>query len=214
MIEKCAVVSSLALSVAAMLAAPVGAQNLVQSTAETIPAGEFRLTAYPVGLFGRNGGPDSWGGATRLGYGITGSLDVEGKAAIFDGFSLVGFDTAFRVARGALDLSISLGAHKALIARAADSTALDSAWLVGARVLPRLRLYGGMDFSLESLDHVARSGFSRVYLVPGLDCRLSRRIDFVSQLGLGLNDNSPNYLTTGFSFYLPGRAARDGDDRR
>ncbi len=185
------------------LVGSAAAQDFVPSTTRTVPTGDFRLTGYPVGLFGRNGSPDRLGGGWRLGYGLSDNLDVQGNAAFFDRFSLLGVDSSFRIERGVFDMAVVLGGHRALIRAANDSTALDGALLVGAHVAPRLRLVAGMSASREWIDHTRDSAFNRVYLVPGLDLRLTDRVAFVSEAGLGLNSDSPGYLTAGFSFFLP-----------
>jgi len=206
------VASTLALLALGALCASASAQDFLPSTARTIPSGDLRFTAYPTALFGKNGGPDRWGGAGRVGYGITDNFDVQGKAAVFNGFSLVGLDASYWIGRGDVNLGLSLGAHKALMQSAPDSTAVDAAWMMSTRLSRRLRFEGGMSLSLESIDHVPNSRFNRVYVVPGVNYRVSRQVDFVSRLGLGLNNNSPNYLTAGFSFELPvsGSAHRRG----
>jgi hypothetical protein len=196
------------------LAVPAGAQNFLKSSAETIPSGDFAFTAEPAGLFGTNGGPDRWGGAARLGYGFTDSFDVEAKAAVFDGFSLVGLDTDFWALKGPVNMSVGLGAHKALVDEGGDSTAVDAAWRVSGRLTRRLELGGGLSVSFESLDHVPNSGFTRVYLVPGLRYRISSRVDFTTAFGAGLNNSSPSYLTTGFAVYLPTSWSAHGAERR
>jgi hypothetical protein len=186
-----------------LLAGPARAQTFVMHTSDTITDGDLRFTAYPVGLFSNSGGPDRWGGAANLGYGITNYLDVEGQSAFFDGFSLVGLNANFKVLRGDIDLLTRLGAHKALVTNAADSTAVDLAALAGGRVSPSLRLSGGVSVSFESLDHVNNSGFTRAWAVPGVEVRINRNVDFVAEGGVGLNDNSPHYLTAGIAVYLP-----------
>lgn len=187
----------------ATLAVPARGQSYVTNSAQTITRGDLRLTAYPTGLFGRDDAPDRWGGAGRLGYGITDSFDVEGKGAVFDGFSLVGLDANVRLLKGGVDMSASLGAHKALIRDAHDSTAVDLSWLVGGRVAPSLRLSGGVSLSFESLDDVPNSSFTRAYVVPAVEYRVTRNLDFVSQFGVGLNHDSPHYLNVGFALYMP-----------
>ena len=201
--SKYRVASSLALLALGAHCASASAQDFLPNTARTIPAGDLRFTAYPTALFGKNNAPDRWGGAGRVGYGITDNFDVQGKAAVFDGFGLVGLDTSYWILRGDVNLGLSLGAHKALMQSAPDSTAVDASWQMSTRLYRRLRFEGGMSVSLESIDHVRNSRFSRVYVVPGVNYRISHQVDFVSQLGLGLNNNSPNYLTAGFSFDLP-----------
>jgi hypothetical protein len=187
----------------AALAAPARAQTFIMHSGDTITPGDVRLTAYPVGLFGRNGGPDRWGGGANLGYGITDYLDVEGQGGFFNGFSLVGLDANIKVLRGDIDLSTRLGAHKALVTDAQNSTAFDLGALLGGRVSPRLRVSGGVSVSFESLDGVDNSGFTRAWAVPGLELRINRNVDFVAEGGVGLNDNSPHYVTAGFAVYMP-----------
>ncbi len=183
---------------------PAGAQDFVQSSAQPIPAGDLGFTGYPTALFAKNNGPDRWGGAGRVGYGIADNFDVQGKVAAFNGFTLVGADATFRLLRGGdVDLALSLGGHQALMQSAPDSTAMDLAWLSGARVSRRLRVEGGVSYSLETVHSARSSTFSRVYVVPGIYYRVSREVAVISQFGLGLNNNSPNYLTAGLSFAVP-----------
>jgi hypothetical protein len=128
---------------------------------------------------------------------------VEGQSAFFDGFSLVGLNASVKVLRGDIDLSTRPGAHKAFLRDAADSTAVDIAALMGGRVSSRLRVSGGVSVSFESLDQVDNSGFTRAWAVPGVEVRINRHFDFVSEGGVGLTDNSPHYLTAGVAVYMP-----------
>ncbi len=202
MVKQC-VVGAFALLAVGVLAAPAGAQDFIQSSAQPIPEGDLGFSGYPTVLFAKNNGPDRWGGAGRVGYGIADNFDVQGKVGVFNGFTLVGADATFRILRGDVDLGLSVGGHQALMQFAPDSTAMDLAWLSGARVSKRLRVEGGVSYSLETVHSVRSSTFSRVYVVPGINYRVSREVAVVSQLGVGLNNNSPNYLTAGFSFALP-----------
>ncbi len=187
---------------------PAAAQNLAPST-WMLPGGDIRFTAYPIGLFGRNGNPDHWGGVGRLGYGVSDNFDVEGTAAIFDNFSLIGANTSFWARKDRLQLGFLVGAHQALIHSGHDSSAFDAAWQVGTRLTRRVRVDAGLALSVEKLDNVPRSTFSRFYFVPALDLRLTRELSFVSQLGLGMNSDSPSYLSAGFSLT---RAVTDRDE--
>jgi hypothetical protein len=196
------------------LVTPAGAQTFLQTSAETVPSGVFEIAAYPTALFGRAGGPDRYGGAGRVGYGITDSLDVAAKVGVFNGFTLVGLDGDLWLLHGPVDMSLTLGAHKALIQDARNSTALDLAWLSTARVTRRLALSGGLAVSFESLDGVPNSGFERIYVAPGLRYRLSPKLDFVTQAGVGVNGRSPSYLTAGFAMYVPTPRAGHGGSWR
>jgi hypothetical protein len=113
----------------ALVAAPALAQNFQDGSTETIWSGSFRLTGSPVHLIGPDGGPDRDGGAFRLGYGITGSFDVEAKTGFFNGFTFVGGDAHYRLLDGATSLSVRAGGHQALIRDSTDSTALDLSYV-------------------------------------------------------------------------------------
>jgi hypothetical protein len=199
----------------AALTVPARAQSFIMHTADTISPGDLRFTAFPVGLFSRSGGPDRWGGAGLLGYGITDRVDIEGQGAVFDGFSLVGLNTNVWVFRGDVDLSGRVGVHKALVTGAPNSTAVDLSTTMGGRVSPSLRVSGGVTVSFESLDDVRRStNFHRVYAVPGVEYRINRNLDFIAEFGAGLNHDSPHYLTAGFAVYMPVTDAARNRDRR
>jgi hypothetical protein len=196
----------------ALLAAPARAQNFQDGSTETIWPGTFRLTASPAHLFGPDGGPDNSGGAFRLGYGITDSLDVEAKTGFFDGFSLIGGDVHYRLLGGPTALSVRAGAHQALMRDTHDSTALDLSAQVGRHLRPRLEIYAGPAFSYESVNGVASSGFNRWYLVPGLKWGVAQRLDLLVEGGVGLNDNSPSYVTAGVALYVPVSGGAHGRD--
>ena len=66
----------------------------------------------------------------------------------------------------------------------------------------KLELYGGVSLSFESIDDVDDSHFTRAYLVPGLEYKLARDLDLVAEVGLGINDDSPNYASAGLALYL------------
>jgi len=183
-------------------AMPARAQNFIENSSETINKGNFKLSAFPTGLFGRNGAPDRLGGAFRVGYGITDNFDVEAKTAFFDGFSLVGADAELWILKGNVDLAVSAGAHKAFVSGGADSNAIDLATQVSGHVTDRLEIYGATSVSLESLAGVPDSGFTRAYIIPGIEYKISPNLDFVSEFGVGLNDNSPNYFGLGFALYI------------
>jgi hypothetical protein len=183
-------------------AMPARAQNFIENSSETINQGNFKLAAFPTGLFGRNGGPDRWGGAVRAGYGFTDNFDVEAKSAFFNGFTLLGADAEVWLLKGDVDLAVSAGGHKALVSGGRDSTAFDLAAQLGRHLTNRLEVYGGTSVSFEHLDGVPNSGFTRAYVIPGVGYKVSDDLDFVSEFGVGLNQNSPHYFGLGFALYI------------
>lgn len=191
---------------AVVLAAPARAQNFQNGSATTIPAGDLGLTASPVQMFGRSGAPDRTGGAFRVGYGVADSLDIEAKAAFFDGVSLVGGDGKLRLLdRGNTSLSVSAGGHRALVTHAFDSTALDLAAQLTERLGRRLEVFGGAAFSWEFLSDPASADadFTRFHLVPGVRFGVADKVDLLVEAGVGLNENSPHFVTAGLALNVP-----------
>lgn len=178
------------------------AQNVLMNSAETINKGNFKIAAFPTLLFGDDGADNELGVAGRFGYGFTDNFDIEGKVAFFDGLKLYGLDAElWFVKNRPVDVSISLGAHKTDL-DIVDSSAIDVALLASGKVGDNLDLYGGLNVSFESLDDVPDSDFKRVYVVPGLEYKLHPDLDLVAEFGIGLNDDSPNYVSAGLAFYL------------
>jgi hypothetical protein len=201
--RKLLVSASVALSLA-VLVTPARAQNFQDGSAETIWQGNLRLTGSPVILFGKDGGPDRTGGAFRLGYGITDRFDVEAKSGFFDGFTVIGGDVHYRFLNsGRTSMAFTAGGHEALVRDAPNSTALDLAAQVSRRIRPRLEIYGGPAFSHETINGVADSGFSRWYVVPGVRWGFANRFDLLVEGGVGLNHNSPSYVTVGITASVP-----------
>lgn len=193
------------LSLSALAAVPAQAQIFLHNSAETIDKGTFKLGGYPVALFGEDGADDSWGVAFRGGYGFTDSFDAELSVGAFSDFTLVGIDAEYWALKGELDLSVGAGVHKAFVeGDAFDSTAFDLFAIASGRVADNLDLYGGFSLSFESLDDFPgeNGDFTRAYLVPGVEYRIAENLDVVLEGGIGLNDDSPNYLTAGLSFYI------------
>ncbi len=193
----------LAAVVFASCAIPALAQDFQFQSAETIDKGNFKLGAYPLRMFGKNGGSDSTGVATRLGYGFTDRFDIEARLNFFDELKMYGGDAEYWIVKGRpVDVSVSAGFHKSDFDSGVDSKAFDIAGLLSSKIAPNLDLYGGVNASFESLDNVSDSDFRRVYLTPGLEYRVHRNLDLVVEVGLGLNDDSPHYLGAGVSFYV------------
>jgi len=168
------------------------------------------MIGAPTYMFGRDGRPDRTGGAFRLGYGLTESFGVEGKAAFFDGVTLVGGDGHFRLLDGDTKLSLGVGGHQAVMSSGPDSTALDLAAEVRTRLERRLDLYAGTSFSYEFVDGASGSDFTHVYLVPGLRYALGDRASLSIEAGLGFNHDSPHYVAAAVAWRVPVSAAARG----
>ena len=201
------VITALAVVALAVGAVPAHAQNFLQGSPDTIWYGNVRFEGAPAEMFPHDSGPDRTGAALRLGYGITNNFDLEAKSGLFDGVSLVGGDAHVRLydRRDTL-ATVTVGGHHAFVRDALDSNALDVAASLGHWFSPRLQVYAGAAYSFEKLSGLpasADSTFSRWYAVPGLRVGVANRVDLLVEGGVGLNDNSPHYVTAGLAFNLP-----------
>jgi hypothetical protein len=66
----------------------------------------------------------------------------------------------------------------------------------GTRAPPAPSSHRGAGLSTDS-------GFTRWYVVPGLRWGFADRLDLLVEGGVGLNDNSPSYVTVGIAAYMP-----------
>ena len=185
-----------------LAAASAQAQNVLMNSAETINKGNFKIAAFPTVLFAEGDADDEFGVAGRFGYGFTDRFDIEGKLAFFEGLQLYGIDAELWVVKGRpVDVSVSLGAHITDLP-VVNSSAIDTALLASGHITDNLELYGGFNASFESLDDVPDSSFERYYVVPGLEYKIGDDLDLVAEFGIGLNDDSPNYVSAGLAFYI------------
>jgi hypothetical protein len=187
----------------ATLVAPVRAQNFLTGSVYPIPSGDLRMIGAPTQMFGRDGRPDRTGAAFRMGYGLSDALGVDAKAAFFEGVTLVGGDGHFRLLDGDTTLSLGLGGHQAIVSAGPDSTALDLSAEARTRLGAGLDVYAGTSVSFEFANGPVSNDFTRVYLVPGLRCAVARHLDLLLEGGIGLNHESPHYLTVGVAWRVP-----------
>ena len=184
-------------------AAPARAQNFLMNSAETINRGNFKIAAFPTVVLGEDGAENEWGLATRLGYGFTDRFDVEAKLAFFDRLKMYGADAEYWLARGRTDVSLSGGFRIGDVeGEGADSTALDLAAIASRDVGDDLEVYVGGSLSFESQGEGDDSDFRRFYVAPGVEYRLAKDVDLLAELGIGLTDHSPNYVSFGAAFYI------------
>ena len=187
-------------------AGPAHAQNFLMNSAETINEGNFKISAFPTILLGEDGGESEWGIATRLGYGLTSSFDVEAKIAFFDGLKVYGADAEYWLVKGTTDVSVSAGLRKSDFDFEGEdgggTTAFDLAAIASRNVGDSLEVYVGGSLSFESIDDVDDSSFKRFYVVPGVEYRVAKDLDALAEIGIGLNDDSPNYVSFGLSYYV------------
>jgi hypothetical protein len=214
--SACLITAAAALGLAAG-AVPARAQSFLQGSPDTIPYGNVQLEAAPAQMYAHDGGADKTGAALRLGYGLTRNLDLEAKSGLFDGVTLLGADAQVRLydRRDTL-ASFRVGGHHALVRDALDSNALDLSASVGHWFSRRAQAYAGLAYSFEKLDGVPPrfdNTFNRWYAVPGLRFGLANRLDLLVEGGVGLNHDSPHYVTVGFAYNMPVSSRAAGTTR-
>lgn len=176
----------------------------VMNSAETINKGNFKLTGNPIIVFGKGAADNEVGVAVSGGYGFTDRFDAEAKLAVFDGLTYFGADAEYWVVKGQkVDFSVAGGFHLGN-SDFVDTTGLDLTFLASGHVTDKLELYGGLDFAREKIKD-SSFDFTTVHLVPGIEYRLSSKLDFVGEFGIALNDDSSHYVSAGFALYFGSR---------
>lgn len=180
----------------------VSAQEVLMNSAETINPGNFKLAIFPTMLIGRNGGDSIWGFAGRAGLGLTRSIDIEAKGATFKNFNYFGVDIEYWFFRGRnINASVLVGGHMTESKIGADTMGMDTALILSTKPARKLELYGGLKMSFDSIKNTNQS-FTLAHIVPGFEYRISSEIDFLAEFGISLNNDSKNYFSFGFAYYL------------
>jgi hypothetical protein len=193
-----------AAALALMVPVSAAAQDFgVMNSAETINRGNFKLLANPIVLFGEDNVDSEVGVAIAGGYGFTDRVDAEAKVAFFDDLTFIGGDVEVWIIKEApIDVSVIGGFHVGMTDGPFDTKALDVTFLTSGHVSPRLELYGALDVARVSFDDIDDADATTVHLVPGIEYAVSQDIDFVAEVGLGLNDDSNHYFSAGVAFYV------------
>jgi len=177
-------------------------QGIVMNSAETIEPGNFKLAIAPTLLFGNNGGDDTWGFSGKAGLGLTERMDIEATGAFFDNFFYLGADLEYWAYKG-IDLNISgvLGLHTTDYDFVADSSGIDTTLIISTRPSDRLELIGALKFSFDSFKNID-ANTTLGHIVPGLEYRISNKLDALAELGIAITDDSSNYLSFGLAYYF------------
>jgi hypothetical protein len=191
-----------AVALAMLLPMSAAAQDFgVMNSAETINKGNFKLMANPIVLFGEDGADNEVGLALSGGYGFTDRVDAEAKVSFFDGLTFIGGDVEVWVVKNRpVDVSVIGGFHVGQ-SDGFDSKGFDFTFLGSGHVSPRLELFGALDIARNKFNDFDTS-FTTAHLVPGIEYAISQDIDFVAEVGLGLNDDSSHYFSGGIAFYI------------
>lgn len=184
-----------------MLPAISWAQDFgVMNSAETINVGNVKFLANPIIVFGE--GDNETGVSISGGYGFTPRFDIEGRVSFFDGITFFGADAEYWLVRDQeVDVSVAGGLHAGQADGPFDLIGFDFAFLGSGHVSPQLELYGALDIATNEFDDDL-GDYTTVHLVPGIEYAINEDLDFVAEVGVGMNDESDNYFSAGLAFYF------------
>ncbi len=177
-------------------------QGVLMNSAETINPGNFKLTVFPTMLIGENGGDSIWGVAGRVGFGLSSSIDIEAKGAVFKNFNYLGIDIEYWFYRGRnVNVSAAVGWHMIGSKTGADSSGIDTAIIVSTKPSNKLELYSGLKLSFDSIKNTGQQ-IDLIHFIPGFEYRITKDTDFLAEFGIALNGESRNYVSFGFAYYF------------
>lgn len=193
----------LAACLVSVLAGAAAAQDVIMNSAETINKGNFKLAVFPTVVFNENG-TDSQGGVHgRLGYGITDRLDIEAKFARFDNLKFYGGDVELWIIGHpqATNVSVAVGANRSKYDNGGGLTGIDGTLLLSFPISKRAEFYAGLLAARQSVQDYDRK-FNTYHIVPGVEIRITRYLDLLGEIGLGVTSDSLDYGSIGLAFYL------------
>lgn len=206
------IIGVLAASLFLCIGLPAAAQYIgVLQSAETMDEGVYKLMAAPIVVIGKNGADDEFGVAARGGYGFTDRFDIEAKLGFFENITYIGADGELWILKNAqpnagLAFSVTGGIHRMLGSNGNfDTMGFDVTPQFSGHVTENLELCGALDASFESIKDAPPAvddTFTTLHFVPGIEYRLSDTVDFLGEVGIGLNDDSFTYVGAGLAFYL------------
>jgi hypothetical protein len=208
-------VAALAGSLLAVCGSAGAAEFAMMETAERIAQGSFKLSGFPVVVDrDRTAGNDA-GFVVGLGYGLPYNLDLEGQVASYDDGTFLGADMEWNAwRRGPLAFSIGSGTHGADLEGNGYALGVDGTMIFSYNPMHRLALSAALDGSYDDVNNrdagaaVADSRFptdgqyETYHAVHGIGYLLTRNIDVLAEVGLGLNGESDDYVSAGMSWYF------------
>lgn len=186
----------------------------VMETAEPIEPQSFKLVGFPL-MSDRDGSDDQGAIALGLGYGLGNGLDVEVLAARSDIATTLGADLEWNAwTADRVRLSLAGGLHGADLDAGGSARGLDATAIFTFTPMDRLDLNAAFDGSFEDVSGGANADpglpqrwrtdneFETAYVVPGVEYQLTHNLDLLAEGGLGLNNESDDYLSAGLSWYF------------
>jgi hypothetical protein len=194
------VLASLALF--GLAGATASAQDVVMNSAETINVGNIKVALFPTALLDKGNTGTDLGLAGRLGFGIGPRFDIEAKAATFDGLKYYGGDFELWLLHSrSLNLSAGAGLHLIDFSSGDDMPGIDATLILSTRAHRHLELYGALKLAFESPKGPANN-YTTAHLVPGIEYRVARDLDFLAEVGIAVKNNARSYASVGLAYYI------------
>jgi len=202
-----------ALAGLALCSSAGAADFAMMETAERISEGSFKLSGFPV-VIDRDRADTESGLAVGLGYGLPHNLDIEGQVAGYGDGTWVGADLEWNAWRnGPMSFSIGGGVHGADLEGSGSAAGADATAIFSYYPIERLALSAALDAAYDDVNNrdasvpadarFATDGqYETYYAVPGIGYQLTRNIDLLAEVGVGLNGISDNYASAGMSWYF------------
>ena len=186
----------------------------VMETAEPIEPRAFKLTGFPMLVDRSKHGDDAF--ALALGYGLPNDMDVELLVGYIDRATLYGADLEWNAwTAERRRFSIIGGVHGADLEQGASAVGADLTAIFTYTPIERLDVNAALDAALDHVNvresavagaadtHFTEDGrYDTYYFVPGIEYQLTNRVDLLAEVGLGLNDESDDYVSAGASWYF------------
>lgn len=202
-------------SLLAVCGAAGAADFAMMETAARINQGTFKLSGFPVVIDRERADADAETGfAAGLGYGLRYDMDVEGHVARYEDGTFTGADLEWNAWRsGPMAFSIGSGLHGADLDGGGYAAGADGTAIFTYSPMHRLSLSAALDATFDDVnnrgtDVPADSRFptdgqyERYYAVQGIGYQLTRNIDLMAEVGIGLNGESDDYASGGMSWYF------------
>jgi len=202
-----------ALAGLALCGSASAADFAMMETAQRINEGTFKLSGFPV-VIDRERAKTDTGFAVGLGYGLPNNLDVEAQVAGYEDGTFVGADLEWNAWReGRMAFSMAGGLHGADLDGSGSAAGVDGTLIFSYNPMERLALSAALDGAYDDVNNRdadvpadARfrtdGQYERYYAVPGISYLLTRNIDLLAEVGVGLNGDADDYVSAGASWYF------------
>jgi len=186
----------------------------MMESAEPIAPNTFKLAGGPM-VVDRSGGANDAALGIGIGYGLMRNVDIEGQVALYEDATWYGTDLEWSAWTGQnMQFSIGGGLHGGDLegkstARGADATAIFT-----FTPMHRLDVSASLDASYDDVNvegtpatpiagRFNQDGDYQAYhFAPGVEYQLTRNLDILGEVGVGLDSDSDDYLSAGLSWYF------------